>query len=89
MGVPPRHGKIVEISSLSSPWSPGAAVRETLRDELQAFIPKLGNSGRATFEAAGSAHDDTVLSLSMAVLAAKTRASARPIEFVRSFHVEK
>jgi hypothetical protein len=67
----------------------GFAARETFRDELQAFTAKLSNSGRATFESAGSEHDDTVSSPSMAVLAAKTRASARPIEFVRSYHMEK
>jgi hypothetical protein len=51
----------------------GFAARETLETELSAFTAKLSASGRATFEAAGSEHDDTVLSLSMAVLAAKTR----------------
>jgi len=51
----------------------GFAARETLETELSAFTAKLSPSGRATFEAAGSEHDDTVLSLSMAVLAGKTR----------------
>jgi hypothetical protein len=51
----------------------GFAARETLETELSAFTAKLSASGRATFEAAGAEHDDTVLSLSMAVLAAKTR----------------
>lgn len=51
----------------------GFAARETLQTELAAFTAKLSPSGKATFAAAGSEHDDTVLSLSMAVLAAKTR----------------
>ena len=51
----------------------GFAARETLATELAAFTAKLSPSGKATFAAAGSEHDDTVLSLSMAVLAAKTR----------------
>ena len=51
----------------------GFAARETLQTELAAFHAKLSASGRATFSAAGQEHDDTVLSLSMAILAAKTR----------------
>jgi hypothetical protein len=51
----------------------GFSAREVLRDELQVFTARLSNSGRATFEAMGREHDDTVLSLSLAALAAKTR----------------
>jgi hypothetical protein len=51
----------------------GFSARETLETELGAFTAKLSPSGKATFEVAGSEQDDTVLSLSMAVLAAKTR----------------
>lgn len=45
--------------------------RETLQTELEQFTAKLSASGRATFNAAGEFHDDTVLSLSMAIVAAK------------------
>ena len=51
----------------------GFQARETLQTELAVFHAKLSASGRATFAAAGQEHDDTVLSLSMAILAAKTR----------------
>lgn len=56
----------------------GFAARETLATELAAFTAKLSPTGKASFEAAGSEHDDTVLSPSMAVLAAKTRLAMTP-----------
>lgn len=51
----------------------GFAARETLEDELAAFTAKLSPSGRATFEAAGGEHDDTVLSLAIGVVVVKHR----------------
>lgn len=54
----------------------GFAARETLANELAAFTARLSPSGRATFEAAGNEHDDTVLSLSLALIAAKNRPGA-------------
>lgn len=51
----------------------GFAERETLATELAAFTARLSASGRASFEAAGSEHDDTVLSLAMAIFVAKNR----------------
>ena len=51
----------------------GFAAREKLAAELAAFTARLSPSGRATFEAAGSEHDDTVLSLCIAFVAAKNR----------------
>jgi hypothetical protein len=49
------------------------AQRDVLEKELAAFTAKLSASGRASFEAAGSEHDDTVLSLALAVFAGKNR----------------
>jgi hypothetical protein len=49
----------------------GFQARERLETELGAFQAKLSDSGRATFAAAGSEHDDTVLSLAMAITVAK------------------
>jgi hypothetical protein len=60
------HRKLLRVAQ-------GFAARETLQAELAAFTARLSPSGRATFEAAGSEHDDTVLSLALAVLAAKHR----------------
>lgn len=51
----------------------GFQARETLENELGAFQATLSDSGRATFAAAGSAHDDTVMSLGMAITAAKAQ----------------
>ena len=56
----------------------GFADRETLATELASFTARLSPSGRASFSAAGSEHDDTVLSLSMAVLAGKERFGSTP-----------
>jgi hypothetical protein len=49
----------------------GFQARDRLEIELGAFQAKIGDSGRATFQASGTEHDDTVLSLSMAILAGK------------------
>jgi hypothetical protein len=49
------------------------AEREVLGDELASFTAKVSASGRASFEAAGQDHDDTVLSLAMAVFTAANR----------------
>ena len=51
----------------------GFSARETLRDELFAFTARLSPSGRATFEAAASEHDDTVISLAFCIFGAKQR----------------
>ena len=51
----------------------GFQEREQLLTELQAFTAKLSASGRATFAAAGTEHDDEVLSLSLALFAATQR----------------
>src|SRR5271166_1339587 len=58
------HRKLLKVAQ-------GFAARETLAAELAAFTAKLSPSGRATFEAAGAEHDDTVLSLGLAIIAAK------------------
>ena len=47
--------------------------REILEREMLAFSAKLSASGRASFEAAGGEHDDTVLSVAMAVFTANHR----------------
>ena len=57
------HNRIIKVANFPA--------RERLEAELQAFTARLSPSGRATFAAAGAEHDDTVLSLSMAVVAAK------------------
>jgi hypothetical protein len=47
--------------------------REVLQEELQNFQARISPSGRASFEAASDGHDDTVLSLALAVTAAKAQ----------------
>ncbi|WP_428490126.1 hypothetical protein [Rhodopila sp.] len=56
--------------------------RDVLERELSAFTAKLSASGRASFEAAGSEHDDSVLALALATFAAKHRPA--PISTIRS-----
>lgn len=51
----------------------GFAEREQLANEMAAFTARLTASGRATFEAAGDEFDDSVMSLSYSILAAKNR----------------
>jgi hypothetical protein len=46
------HRKLLKVAS-------GFPARETLQNELAVFTARLSPSGRATFEAAGSEHDDT------------------------------
>ncbi len=54
----------------------GFAEREQLANEMASFTARLTASGRATFEAAGDEHDDSVMSLSYSILVAKNPPAA-------------
>ena len=47
--------------------------REQAEEELQNFRRRIGATGRATYAAAEGAHDDTIMSISMACWWAKKR----------------
>jgi hypothetical protein len=68
------HHKVLHIAQ-------GFAERETLATELAACTARLLPSGRASFDAAGSEHDDAVLSLAMAIFVAKHK--PEPARFLR------